>query len=147
MTLLSGGVLFSSCASSISFMKTGFIYTKYKTDCYHCHADADQVIKVVPQQAQVICSNCGATRVFIPRIHEVGSSGSFTPISCYDVWNLEPTAECRNCHTTGTHDLFVGCNHFTVRCRNCGFTQFYKFNLQYIGKCDIEEDICDPVIR
>ncbi|MCQ1539014.1 hypothetical protein FTO68_08490 [Methanocalculus taiwanensis] len=128
-------------------MKTGFIYTKYKTDCYHCHVDADQVIKVVPQQAQVICSNCGATRVFIPRIHEVGTTGSFTPISCYDVWNLEPTAECRNCHTTGIHDLFVGCNHFTVRCRNCGFTQFYKFNLQYIGKCDIEEENCDPVIR
>ncbi len=105
------------------------------------------MIKIVPQQAQVICSNCGATRIFIPRIHDVGTQGSFTPISCYDVWKLTPAAECRNCKTTGPHDLFIGCNHCTVRCENCGFTQFFKFNLQYIGKCDIEKDVCDPVVR
>ncbi|RQD80874.1 MAG: hypothetical protein D5R96_07830 [Methanocalculus sp. MSAO_Arc2] len=128
-------------------MKTGVIHTRYTTDCYNCHVHADQLIKVVPQQAQVICSNCGATRIFVPRIQDVQVSGAFTPISCYDVWNLEPEAGCRNCKVFGSHELFVGCNHFTVRCENCGFTQFYTFNLQYIGICDIEKEFCDPVIR
>ena len=50
-------------------MSDRFIFTKYRTDCYHCKKNADQIINAVPYQAQVACDNCGATRVFIPRIH------------------------------------------------------------------------------
>ena len=128
-------------------MKPGVYSIKYRIDCYHCRADADQMIKVVPQQAQVVCSSCGATRIFVPKMAEISEKGDYTPISCYDVWQLEPTAHCRNCGVEGVHDLYVGCNHFTSRCRNCGYTNFYKFNLQYIDKCSIEEDFCDPVVR
>jgi predicted nucleic-acid-binding Zn-ribbon protein len=31
----------------------------------------------------------------------------------------------------------IGCRHFTVRCRNCGFTHFYKFDLEYISKDEL----------
>ncbi len=118
-----------------------FIFTKYRTNCYHCGEMADQVIKAVRSQAQVICDNCGATRIFVPRTSEVGEKGLFTRIGCYDLWELEAEAPCRNCGVTGPHDLAIGCNHFTVRCQNCGFTHFYKFNLEYVSKCpiDVEE--------
>ena len=120
-------------------MADRFIFTKYRTTCYNCGKEADQVIKAVPYQAQVICDNCGATRIFVPRIEDVTKPGHFTPIGCYDVWSLLTDAPCRNCRTTGPHDMTVGCNHFTVRCRNCGFTHFYKFDLEYIGQCPIDE--------
>ncbi|QYZ79527.1 hypothetical protein E2N92_08835 [Methanofollis formosanus] len=117
-----------------------FIFTKHRTVCYHCHEEADQVIKAVSSQAQVVCANCGATRIFLPRVEEVGAEGAYTPISCYEVWHLEPTAPCKNCGVEGPHDLIVGCNQFTTRCHNCGYTHFYKFNLEYIGQCPIEEE-------
>ena len=87
-----------------------FIQTRYRTDCYHCRQNADQLIRAVPYQAQVVCDNCGATRVFVPRIEDVSNEGDFVKIGCYDLWN------------------------FTVRCRNCGFTHFYKFDLEYFKK-------------
>jgi uncharacterized Zn finger protein len=116
-----------------------FIFTKYRTTCYHCHEDADQVIKAVSSQAQVACANCGATRIFVPRVEDVSAAGTYTPISCYDIWNLETVAPCKNCGVEGPHDLIVGCNQFTTRCRNCGYTHFYKFNLEYVAQCPIEE--------
>jgi predicted nucleic-acid-binding Zn-ribbon protein len=38
--------------------------------------------------------------------------------------------------------VIIGCRHFTVRCRNCGFTHFYKFDLEYIAKDElrVEQD-------
>ena len=41
-------------------MSDRFIFTKHRTDCYHCKKNADQIIKAVPYQAQVACDNCGA---------------------------------------------------------------------------------------
>ena len=111
-----------------------FIFTRYRTDCYHCKQTADQIIKAVPYKAEVACDNCGATRVFVPRIEDVTREGTYTKIGCYDTWKLAETAGGRNCHLNGTHDLSIGCGHFTVRCRNCGFTHFFKFNLEYIAK-------------
>ncbi len=119
-------------------MTDRFIFTRYRTTCYHCHKEADQIIKAVPYQSQVICENCGATRIFIPRREEVSKEGSFTRIGCYDVWNIVSDASCRNCRTTGPHDLAIGCNHVTARCRNCGLTHFYKLDLEYVAKCPIE---------
>jgi DNA-directed RNA polymerase subunit RPC12/RpoP len=118
-------------------MHDRFIFTRHKTTCYHCGTEADQVIKAVPYQAQVICAHCGATRVFVPRAEEVSPKGAYTRIGCFDVWELEPVAKCRNCGLSGPHDLFIGCNHFTARCQHCGFTHFYKFNLEYMGQCAI----------
>jgi uncharacterized Zn finger protein len=118
-------------------MSDQFIFTRYRTDCYHCRQVADQIIKAVPYKAEVACDNCGATRVFIPRIEDVTQPGTFTKIGCYDVWNLEKTADCRNCHVNGLHDIMIGCRHFTVRCRNCGFTHFYKFDLEYMAKDEL----------
>lgn len=120
-------------------MQDRFIFTGYRTTCYKCGVEAEQVIKAVPYQAQVACSHCGATRIFIPRIEDVSKPGSYTKIGCYDLWNLESGATCRNCGVTGLHDLSIGCSHFTVRCRNCGFTHFYKFNLEYMAQCPIED--------
>jgi uncharacterized Zn finger protein len=119
-------------------MSDRFIFTKYRTDCYHCKQVADQLIKAVPYQAQVACDNCGATRVFVPRVQDVAKVGSFTKIGCYDIWELTETAECRHCHETGPHDLTIGCRHFTVRCQNCGFTHFYKSDLEYIAKDELK---------
>lgn len=118
-------------------MSDQFIFTKFRTDCYHCRQIADQKIKAVPYKAEVACDNCGATRIFIPRIEEVTKAGTFTGIGCYDVWNLLEQAGCRNCHVYGPHDVIIGCRHFTVRCRNCGFTHFYKFDLEYIAKDEL----------
>ncbi|TAJ45358.1 hypothetical protein [Methanofollis fontis] len=120
-------------------MSERFIFTKYRTVCYNCHQEADQVIKAVSSQAQVECDNCGATRIFVPRLEDVRDEGTFTPISCYDIWNLEATAACKNCGVEGPHDLIIGCNQFTTRCNNCGYTHFYKFNLEYVAKCPIEK--------
>ena len=58
----------------------------HHTNCYHCGEDADQVIKAVSTRAQVICSACGATRIFIPRFENTGAIGIRTSIGCYDVW-------------------------------------------------------------
>ena len=113
---------------------------KYKTKCYNCGQFVDQVIKAVSQQAQVVCSNCGATRIFIPRIETKAEKGMFTPIGCYDVWELTTDAPCKNCGVFGPHDVIVGCNHFTTRCHNCDYAHFYKFDVEYIGQCPIEEE-------
>jgi predicted nucleic-acid-binding Zn-ribbon protein len=121
-------------------MTEQFIFTKFRTDCYHCKKIADQIIIAVPYKAEVACDNCGATRVYIPRIEDVSKEGMFTKNGCYDLWKLTNTARCRNCHVTGPHDLTIGCRHFTVRCRNCGFTHFYKFDLEYIAKAALKID-------
>ena len=121
-------------------MTEQFIFTKFRTDCYHCKKIADQIIIAVPYKAEVACDNCGATRVYIPRIEDVSKEGMFTKNGCYDLWKLTNTARCRNCHVTGPHDLTIGCRHFTVRCRNCGFTHFYKFDLEYIAKDALKKD-------
>ena len=119
-------------------MSDRFIFLTHRTDCYHCKQVADQIIKAVPYKAQVACDNCGATRVFVPRIQDVSQPGTFTKIGCYDTWQLESTAECRHCHVTGPHDIVIGCRHFTVRCRNCNFTHFYKFDLEYMAKDELK---------
>jgi uncharacterized Zn finger protein len=117
-----------------------FIFTKYRTSCYNCGQRADQVIKAVRSQAQVECANCGATRIFIPRTSEVGKPGLYTKIGCYDIWELVEPADCMDCCGTWPHDMVIGCSQFTVRCRNCGFTHFYKFNVEYIAKCPLPEE-------
>ena len=97
-------------------MSDRFIFTRYRTTCYHCKESADQIITAVPYRAQVVCENCGATRVFIPRIEDVSKEGEYIKIGCYDLWKLM--------ETTG--------------CRNCGFTHFYKFDLEYIAKDELK---------
>jgi len=121
-------------------MSDRFIFTKYRTDCYHCKKNADQIIKAVPYQALVACDNCGATRVFVPRIEEVDTTGTLTKIGKYPVWELVQDATCRNCHVTGPHDVIVSSRHLTVRCRNCQFTHFYKFDLEYIAKDELKHE-------
>ena len=121
-------------------MNDHFIDTRYRTDCYHCRQIADQIIKAVPYRAQVVCDNCGATRVFVPRIEDVVKPGAFTKIGKYPVWELVANAECRNCHVTGPHDLSVGTRHLTVQCRNCGFAHFYKFDLEYMAKNELKTE-------
>ncbi len=121
-------------------MSERFIFTKHRCSCYNCGKEVDQVIKAVRSQAQVVCPNCGATRIFIPRIEEVGRKGLYTKIGCYDVWSLVTTAVCPHCRAKGPHDLTIGCDQFTVHCRNCDFIHFYKFNLEYIAQCPIEAE-------
>ena len=115
-------------------MSDPFISARYHTNCYHCKKNADQVITAVPNQAKVVCENCGAARVFVPRIEDVSKEGEYIKIGCYDLWKLVETAACRNCHVSGPHDMTIGCRHFIIRCRNCGFTHFYKFDLEYLEK-------------
>ncbi|MCK9581047.1 MAG: hypothetical protein M0Q92_11475 [Methanoregula sp.] len=115
-------------------MSNRFILTRYRTDCYHCRQRADQIIVAVPNRAQVVCDNCGATRVFVPRSEEIDAAGVLTKIGKYPVWELVEEAPCRNCKVTGPHDLIVSSHHITVRCRHCAFTHFYKFDLEYMAK-------------
>jgi hypothetical protein len=110
-----------------------FISARYRTTCYHCHEDADQIITAVPNVAEVVCEHCGATRAFIPVIEDVTNKGDYVKPGCYDIWKLDIKAACRNCGVYGSHDTSIGCRNFTVRCRNCGFTHLYRFNLEYSG--------------
>jgi len=114
-------------------MSDPFISLAYCTDCYHCRKIVDQLITATPYKAEVVCDNCGATRVFVPRIEDVSTPGMFVAPECYPTWLLAADAACRNCHGTHSHDLTIGCRNFTVRCRNCNFTHFYKFDLEYIA--------------
>jgi hypothetical protein len=118
-------------------MSDRFIFTKYRTGCYHCRQEADQIIKAVPYKAEVACDNCGATRVFIPRIEDVDEAGTLTKIGKYPVLELAQDTTCRNCHVTGSHDIIVSSRHLTVQCRNCHFTHFYKFDLEYMAKDEL----------
>ena len=122
-------------------MSDRFIFTKHRTDCYHCKQVADQIIKAVPYQAQVACDNCGATRVFVPRSEDVDETGLLTKIGKYPVWELVQDAPCRNCQVTGPHDIVVSSRHLTVRCRNCHFTHFYKFDLEYMAKDELKPEV------
>ncbi len=123
-------------------MSEQFIYTKYRTVCYNCGVDADQVIKVVSQKGEVICANCGATRVFVPRVEGYDvPEGTHTHIGRYDVWKLKTDAICKKCGVHGVHDLVVGANHLSTRCHNCGYAHFYKFDLEYIGQCPISTNV------
>lgn len=121
-------------------MSGRFIFTKYRTDCYHCRQIADQIITAVPYQAQVACDNCGATRVFIPRIEDVDTAGILSKIGKYPVWELEQETTCRNCQVTGPHGIIVSTRYLTVRCRHCQFTHFYKFDLEYMAKDEVKSD-------
>lgn len=114
-------------------MEERFIATKYRTDCYHCKDTTDQEIRAMPYQAKVICSSCGAARIFIPRNEDIAERGKFMKIGCYPVWTLLEEALCRNCGEKGPHELSIGCRIFTVRCEHCGFTHFYKFDLEYLA--------------
>lgn len=115
-------------------MTDRFISMKYRTRCYNCSAEADQEITARPYRADVVCANCGATRIFVPRIEDVAAPGSFRKIGCTEIWDLVQEAHCRHCGLENPHTLTVGCNLFTVRCTNCGFTHFYRFDLEYIEK-------------
>ncbi|WOX56283.1 MULTISPECIES: hypothetical protein [unclassified Methanoculleus] len=125
-------------------MSERFIFTRHRTRCYHCGEIADQVIKAVSAQAQVICSACGVTRIFVPRFENAGATGVRTSIGRYGVWELEAGARCKNCGVTGPHDLVIGSSHFTTRCRNCGYTHFYRFSLEYVATCPIDDGVSAP---
>jgi len=125
-------------------MSEQFIYTTHRTVCYNCGTEADQVIKVVSSQAQVVCSHCGATRIFLPLIEGPVEEGTHTPLGRYDLWKLEPEATCKNCGVNGPHDLIVGTSHMTTMCHNCGYSHFYRFNLEYISQCPIGEETETP---
>ena len=114
-------------------MSDPFISMAYRIDCYHCKQVADQLITATPYKAEVVCDNCGASRVFVPRIEDVSGPGTFEKVGCYDTWALTTDAMCRNCHGMHTHDLTIGCRHFTVRCRNCNFTHFFRFDLEFMA--------------
>ncbi len=120
-------------------MEERFIATKYRTDCYQCKNITDQAIRAVPYQAKVVCSSCGGTRVFIPKNEDIAKPGQFMKPDCYPVWSLSEEALCRNCGKRGPHELSIGCRVFTVRCENCGFTHFYKFDLEYIAESIADE--------
>ncbi len=113
-------------------MSGPFLSAVYRTNCYHCGAVSDQRIIASPFRAEVICENCHATRVYIPRIEDVSPEGMYIPPECYDVWGFDTPASCRHCGVSGPHGLAIGCRRFTARCRNCGFTHFYRFDLEFI---------------
>ena len=120
----------------VSAMSDPFIVTRYRTDCYRCKQDADQIITAVPNRSQVVCDNCGATRVFVPRNEDVDTDGHLIKIGKFPVWRLVVDAACRHCRVTGPHDLFVSTRNLVVRCRHCSFTHLYGFDLEYMAKED-----------
>ncbi len=116
-----------------TFMNDRFISTDYRTDCYHCRKTADQHIVATPNRANVACTSCGATRVFVPRMEDVDEAGAFKKPDRWPVWAITTDASCRNCGVTGPHDLVVSCRTITVQCRNCRFTHLYRFDLEYMA--------------
>jgi hypothetical protein len=116
-----------------SFMNDRFISTDYRTDCYHCRKNADQHIVASPNRADVACTSCGATRVFVPRMEEVDEEGVFKKPGRWPVWSLAAEAACRHCGFFGPHDLTVSCRTITVQCRHCRFTHLYRFDLEYLA--------------
>jgi hypothetical protein len=110
----------------------GVVSFRNRTTCYHCQQEADQVIKAVPNVAEVVCDNCGATRMYVPVDQDVRREGDYVKPGCYDIWTLTAPATCRHCHVEGPHDVTIGCRNFTIRCRNCNFTHLYRFNLEYL---------------
>ncbi len=128
-----------------SCMNDRFISTSYRTDCYHCREVADQIIRAMPNRADVICEACGATRVFVPRIEDVDETGKYAGPGRWPVWSLAVDAACRNCKTNGPHDITVSCRAITVRCRNCRFTHLYRFDLEYIAGDSTKDSTADPV--
>jgi len=116
-----------------STMDDRFITTDYHTDCYHCRKSADQHITVMPNRSDVSCTNCGATRVFVPLNEDIDMDQVFAKPGRWPVWALEAPALCRNCGVDGPHDLVVSCRNIKVRCRNCRFTHLYRFNLEYMA--------------
>ncbi|MDK2989409.1 hypothetical protein [Methanoculleus sp.] len=122
-------------------MSERFVFTRHRTRCYRCGEAADQVIKAVSAQAQVTCSSCGATRIFVPRFENIGATWVCTPLGRYDIWRIEADAACKYCGVAGPHDLTIGYGHLATRCRNCGYAHFYRFNLEYISSCPIDEGV------
>jgi len=116
-----------------SFMNDRFISTDYRTDCYHCRRLADQHIVASPNRADVACTYCGATRVFVPRMEEVDEAGTFKNPGRWPVWSIMVDAACRHCGFLGPHDLTVSCRTITARCRHCSFTHLYRFDLEYMA--------------
>ncbi|WP_245619220.1 hypothetical protein [Methanogenium cariaci] len=81
-------------------MTEDFIRMCYPTTCYNCGKMVDQEITASSSRSEVVCSNCGATRIFVPRFEEPAAPGEFTPVECYDIWDLLADATCKNCHVT-----------------------------------------------
>jgi DNA-directed RNA polymerase subunit RPC12/RpoP len=117
-------------------MTEDFIDMRYRTTCYNCGKLADQEITASSSRAEVVCSNCGATRIFVPRFEDPADTGEFAPIECYDVWDLQTDATCKNCHVNGPHQLIIGCRNFSTHCNNCDYTHFYRFDMEYIPDRD-----------
>lgn len=122
-------------------MTEDFIGMRYPTTCYHCGKMADQVITATSSRAEVVCANCGATRIFVPRFEEPAAPGKFAPVECYDVWNLLTKATCKNCHVTGPHRLIIGCRNFSTQCEHCEYTHFFRFDMEYIPDRDEPAEI------
>ncbi|GBF36847.1 hypothetical protein [Methanofervidicoccus abyssi] len=109
-----------------------------RSRCYNCSKLADQIIEIYPNQAFVKCSNCGATRCYIIKNVYIDNNNV---IECekdkkllYDNWLLEKEAECYNCKRYAIQDILITVAGMYVRCRNCRFTRYYRFNIIYISE-------------
>jgi uncharacterized Zn finger protein len=106
---------------------------KYSTKCYNCGEVVDQIIEIYPNQAFVKCSNCGATRYYI--LKKVGvEEDNVVELEKnkkgkYDNWVLEKNAKCYNCEKYAPQDILITDSGMYVRCRNCGFTRYYRFHM------------------
>ncbi|MGD1004982.1 MAG: hypothetical protein ABR887_06110 [Methanoregulaceae archaeon] len=119
-------------------MNDHFIFKTHRAQCHHCKQITKHVIKAVPYKAQVSCDNCGVTRVFVPRLEDLSKPGTLTHLGDHDIWELVSDAHCRNCNVHSSHDVVVGHRHLTVQCWNCGFTHFYKIDIEFIAKDELK---------
>ncbi|MDK2790345.1 MAG: hypothetical protein PWP15_852 [Methanothermococcus sp.] len=110
----------------------------YNTKCYNCGVIADQIIEIYSNQAFVKCSNCEATRYYIIKKADIEDSDIIETEKKkkrrYDNWILEKKVECYNCNALELQDILITESGLYVRCRNCGFTRYYRYHMMDIPK-------------
>ena len=110
----------------------------YRSKCYNCGQIVDQIIEVYPTQVFVKCPNCGVTRCYVIKSVYIDSDNVIESEKdkkyLYDNWLLEKEVECYNCKRCTYQDILITMAGVYIRCRVCGFTRYYRFNMIYVDK-------------
>ncbi|WP_128860037.1 hypothetical protein [Methanocella paludicola] len=104
-----------------------------EANCYNCHRVAAQKVEIVPNQAVVTCSNCGAERRYV--IHEFHVASTMPDLNVdkenrkYDIWKFVKNAKCANCLKQTDQEITLDEFKGVVVCPSCLFTRIYKISV------------------
>ncbi len=110
----------------------------YKTTCFNCKKNVNQIVEIYLNQAFVKCENCGATRYYILRNTYIDEGNIIEEEknrkSKYEPWLLETEIKCFNCEKKCIQDILITEYGLFVRCKCCKFTRHYMFHMINISK-------------